>query len=256
MQLHELRLVSISLFLEDYIYLTLTIRMASITFGRPTAIPRDTPVPVPASIDDEYLSATGKGQQPEGTPSRLEFFARVLKFLDIRERLQAFEIYRPAKQGIAINLEKDLSTVLELNMEIDRFCEELPPHLLIDDNSDTARVQSCFELQSRVLRARCVSGVRQLSLMGLTCADRIMYTRLRILRPLIIAEAYRCITTTSTLLRVNTTTPKLSLRIWADMCQLCLSTAHDVLNELHMHLSHVNRTSPWHTLYCNLLDVS
>lgn len=133
--------------------------MASITFGRPTAIPKNTPVPVPASVDDEYLLTTGEGKQPDGIPSRLDFFVRALKFLDIREKLQAFEICRPTKQGLKTNMEKDLSTVLELNMEIDRFCEELPPHLLQYEDNDAmrAQLQPCFGLQSRVLRARCVS---------------------------------------------------------------------------------------------------
>lgn len=79
-----------------------------------------------------------------------------------------------------------------------------------------------------------------------------MYTRLRLLRPLVIAEAHRCVTTSaaSTATLAQTFASQLQAKFSEDMCRLCLLAVHEVLDELHGHLSSPHRTSPWHTLYC------
>ena len=83
-----------------------------------------------------------------------------------------------------------------------------------------------------------------------------MYTKLRILRPLVVAEAQRCVTSTVMDSSEKTFAPNLPFKVRADMCRLCVSTAHDVLDELHAHLCHVNRSSPWHSLYRKSLSSS
>ena len=55
------------------------------SFSRPTALSRENPVPTPEAIDDEYLSETDEGRQPQGVPSRLSFFVYALKLLDTGE---------------------------------------------------------------------------------------------------------------------------------------------------------------------------
>ena len=128
--------------------------MTSFAFGRPTIIPRDAPVPLLAAIDDEYLSTTIQGRQPENVPSRLDFFIYTLKLLGIREKFQSFELSRDDSQHITTHMGRDLGDMLDLITELDTFCQELPLHLQTSGNVTSIKSDSCFELQSRVLKTR------------------------------------------------------------------------------------------------------
>ena len=128
--------------------------MTSITFGRPTVVPRDTPIPLPTPIDDEYLSTTTQGRQPENVPSRLDFFIYALKLLGILERLQTYEHCRHGDQHNTTHGGKDLGDMLSLITDLDSFSQELPSHLQSGDNTRPPNSTSCFELQGRVLKAR------------------------------------------------------------------------------------------------------
>lgn len=85
-----------------------------------------------------------------------------------------------------------------------------------------------------------------------TSADafRVMYARLSVLRPFIVAEAKRCVSATAP----DQDTPKSILNthntLYMDLCSMCVSTAHDTLEALFSQLSSPYRSSPWHTLYC------
>jgi hypothetical protein len=61
--------------------------LTSVSFERPPALSKDSPVPLPALIDDEYLSEIVEGQQPQSIPSRLGFFVYMIKLINIREKL-------------------------------------------------------------------------------------------------------------------------------------------------------------------------
>jgi len=75
-----------------------------------------------------------------------------------------------------------------------------------------------------------------------------MYARLRTLRPLLLAEAKRSVSTTEN--GQETFASKIQNKLVQDLCVLCVSTAHDVLGTLHRQLFTVYRSSPWHSLYC------
>ena len=121
---------------------------------------RDSPVPLPALIDDEYLSETGEGQQPRNLPSRLELLVYGIKLINIRKKLQTNEVQNTA-MGKRRFYGQDINTTLQLMTELDSFVETLPYHLRADHASDHSRFvlpasgsENCFKLQTRVLEAR------------------------------------------------------------------------------------------------------
>lgn len=105
----------------------IALRMVSISFDRPTALSNDAQVPLPAFIDDEYLYATGEGQQPTGVPSRLEFFIYAMTLHDIRTKFQ-INHSQFSKIGNQYSGQR-LGDVLDMISDLDGFLKDLPPHL-------------------------------------------------------------------------------------------------------------------------------
>ncbi|KAF4629417.1 hypothetical protein G7Y89_g8733 [Cudoniella acicularis] len=206
--------------------------MTSLSFDRPRALSKDTAVPLPELIDDEYLSETNEGQQPQNVPSCLAFFAYAMKLLDIRAKFlidetQYLNIGRRKYSG------QKLGATLDLISDLDRFLEALPPHLRTDHTFafPESGNETCFKLQARILKAR------------------VMYARLCILRPFIAAEANRCVSATTSDQDLSKSTLNVQNTLYKDLCTLCVSTAHDALKTLDRQLSSVYRSSPWHSLY-------
>jgi hypothetical protein len=77
-----------------------------------------------------------------------------------------------------------------------------------------------------------------------------MYARLSILRPFIVAEANRCVSVTANDRERSKSSSNIMSKLCKDLCKLCVTIAHDTIEELHKQISTVYRTSPWHTLYC------
>jgi len=137
------------------------LRLTAISFERPPTLSRDTPVPLPAPIDDEHLSETEEGQQPRNVPSRLELFIYGIKLNRIRGKLPTNKVQNNAN-GKRIFSGQDIGITLQLMAELDRFIETLPHHLRTDHQSiehssfvpPALGKDNCFELQARVLKAR------------------------------------------------------------------------------------------------------
>jgi hypothetical protein len=134
--------------------------LTSVSFERPPALSKDSPVPLPALIDDEYLSEIVEGQQPQNIPSRLGFFVYMIKLINIREKLPTDKV-RNAPIGQKRFPGQDIDTTIQLLTELDRFVETLPSHLRADHASDhprfvlpASRNDNCFKLQTRVIEAR------------------------------------------------------------------------------------------------------
>jgi hypothetical protein len=145
---------------KNYIEVLILLRLTSIFFERPPALSRDSPVPLPTLIDDEYLSETGEGQQPRNLPSRLELLVYGTKLINIREKLPTNEVQN-TPFGKRRFSGQDTDPTLQLMTELDRFVETLPYHLRADHASDHSRFvlpasgsANCFNLQTRVLEAR------------------------------------------------------------------------------------------------------
>lgn len=129
--------------------------MACLSFDRPRALSKDTSVPLPQLIDDEYLSKTDEGHQPHNIPSRLTFFIYAIKLLNIRERSRVVETQK-VKADRAAYSGQELGATLDLISDLDHFVETLPTYLQVDHGHALLEPvdETYFQLQARVLKAR------------------------------------------------------------------------------------------------------
>ena len=129
--------------------------MTCLSFDRPRALSKDTSVPLPQLIDDEYLSKTDEGQQPHNIPSRLTFFVYAMTLLNIRERSRVVETQN-VKTDRAGYSGQELGATLDLISDLDHFFETLPTYLQVDHSHGLLESvdEACFQLQARVLKAR------------------------------------------------------------------------------------------------------
>ncbi|KAK9234213.1 fungal-specific transcription factor domain-containing protein [Lipomyces kononenkoae] len=205
-------------------------RLIANTFGRPKLLQiqgsfftTSISIPLPAPIDDEYLSETAEGRQPANKPSRITFFIHTLQLQEILEKLHDIEAKYIAYPNKVRTWNCSIRT---LKCDIDEFLQEVEhfelwlPHYLHADESPPGRYEDpCLQTQATTLKSR------------------ILYTRLRILRPLIIVNAGRI----------------LSLKrrdcVFKDLSRLCVSVSHSVLETLYRGLTSPKKTFPWHALY-------
>ncbi|KAL5313451.1 hypothetical protein ACEPPN_019184 [Leptodophora sp. 'Broadleaf-Isolate-01'] len=148
------------------------------TFGRPTMLPDSSSVPLPLIVDDEYLLEDGEGTQPITLQCRIGSFVYTIQLLDIlNEVLHSF--YAEDDQAQTRTDGKyeersmpDLYEMLRLDSKLDRFLEALPSNLKLQSllMSSDAPTGNCL-LQARVLYCR------------------FLYTRLLLLRPVILSLA-------------------------------------------------------------------
>jgi hypothetical protein len=85
---------------------------------------------------------------------------------------------------------------------------------------------------------------------------RVLYTRLYILRPIVLEEVILCSSAKQQQRAVGiqaTATKMAEQRLQDVLCKLCVETAHEVLEELHHSLTGRRRISPWHALFCMIL---
>ncbi|KAJ8104425.1 fungal-specific transcription factor domain-containing protein [Lipomyces tetrasporus] len=205
-------------------------RLIANTFGRPKLLQiqesffiRNLSIPLPAPIDDEYLSQTGEGRQPANKPSRITFSIYTLQLQEILEKLHDVETKYIAYSNKVRTWNRSIRT---LKRDVDEFLQALenfelwlPHYLHADESLSRTYEDHCFKTQAAIMKSR------------------ILYTRLRILRPLIIVNAGRI----------------LSLKrrecVFEDLSRLCVSVSHSVLEILYRGLTSPNKTFPWHTLY-------
>jgi len=234
-------------------------RIVAVSFDQQASPLKDKArVSLPGAIDDEFLSATSlEGEQPPGQPSRLEFFALAIRQLAIREKFDTFEIQN-SKGGKIAYSGQALGDTLDLMCEIDRFGEELPPHLRTDGTrvpDPRPDAENCFKMQASILRTRCVCSWR-MKIFPVTLPGshalfvRSLYARLRILRPLVVAEATRCVCASRRGQNARASLSGIQSKLCRELCELCVSCAHEALDDLHSQLTCSYPASPWHCLYC------
>ncbi|KAF2668487.1 hypothetical protein BT63DRAFT_425801 [Microthyrium microscopicum] len=205
-------------------------RLVSNAFGRRLRISETSTVPLPAEIDDEYLSTTTQGQKPPGTQSKITFMIQSLTLSAIADKsMSPRDRSRPVNVRDCSNLE--LGTILDISAEMDGFLERLPLHLKADAHSNYCDLSSCFELQAHVLKAR------------------VMYLRLQLLRPILLQQvAKRSPIEPLQADTGQTATMQVQNSLHLRICELCITAAQDVLVELHLALSGKQRTLAWHAL--------
>lgn len=118
-------------------------------------------VPLPITIDDEYLLEIGEGTQPPGSPCRLGLFVYTIRLLEILDEvLKSFYAQDAQEQVMDIDNQTkmpllDLDEMLRLNSQLDLFLDGLPDYLTIQGTSTDSDVQQDNTLlQPRILYCR------------------------------------------------------------------------------------------------------
>ncbi|KAI3573491.1 fungal-specific transcription factor domain-containing protein [Fusarium oxysporum f. sp. albedinis] len=208
-------------------------RLSATTFGRPVLHCRPHAIPLPEPIDDEYLSEFDEGCQPENSPSRIAFFIYSMKLFDVLDEI-LHKFYSHRYQNLAqdgtVTSSQYLSDVPRLCSELDQFVEGLPGHLKADRDMGAVEDESasCFHMQAMILKSR------------------VLYVRLLLLRPSLLIETRRSVSNQPSI--NNNTTRSLQRSYLREINRLCVSTCHEVLEEVHRNLGSLRQTSAWHTL--------
>ncbi|KAH8685020.1 fungal-specific transcription factor domain-containing protein [Ilyonectria robusta] len=211
-------------------------RLLAMTFGRPTMINKGNAVPLPAMVDDEFLSEHAEGVQPPETPSYLGLFVssctllelleKVLEFLSKNEHTPSFESQLEASKYRT----EMVMAVLDLNRQLDDFSISIPSYLRVavqedSDSPDANRVM----LQNHVLDCR------------------FLLTRLLLLRPLLLLT----ITMDEPKARFPDATGQsmLTNAMIKQCCELCVQTAFRLIDTVYASLRTPYRSSCWHAVY-------
>ncbi|KAH6961755.1 fungal-specific transcription factor domain-containing protein [Ilyonectria sp. MPI-CAGE-AT-0026] len=137
-------------------------RLICTTFRRPAMLSNSSSVPLPLMVDDEYLLEDGEGTQPVTSQCRIGSFVYTVQLLDIlKEVLHSFyaedgETQAPTTGKHEQRPMPDLHEMLRLNSKLDRFLEDLPTNLRMQNvpwNSEALTGNPL--LQARVLYCRC-----------------------------------------------------------------------------------------------------
>lgn len=118
--------------------------------------------PLPQDIDDEQLSATEEGRQPEMLPSRLASALYWLHLVPILEEMREMRLKPRTSSGQTHHgiglLGPDPGAILRLNSRIEDAIQGIPPHLRPDTNhmmmGFSEEQAAVFRYQGRVLRTR------------------------------------------------------------------------------------------------------
>ncbi|KAH7477397.1 hypothetical protein FOMA001_g10491 [Fusarium oxysporum f. sp. matthiolae] len=188
-------------------------------------------VPLPITIDDEYLLEIGEGTQPPGSSCRLGLFVYTIRLLEILDEvLKSFYAQDAQEQVMDIDNQKkkpllDLDEMLRLNSQLDVFLDGLPDYLTLQGTSTDSDVQQDnILLQPRILYCR------------------FLYTRLLLLRPLTLAADFSVTIGSSHHKDFDEAVVK-------EMTQECQETAHKLILVLHQGLGTVYRCSAWWSVY-------
>lgn len=195
-----------------------------------------TQIPPPLAIDEEHLSTSGEGRQPDGVPSRMDmilYSTKVMKILDemrTAARAPRLKINSPGDDFTV----PDPSALLHVNSQIDDLLDGLPPHLQqgVDYSKWSLSEDAIkyFQTQSHAIRFR------------------LMLLRVLLLRPSLLAEAQRWATRNAGV--SQTASVALQERFHREICMLCLSTVHSMVSEIHRTLSVSAGISTWYALHC------
>ncbi|KXX75529.1 Activator of stress genes 1 [Madurella mycetomatis] len=206
------------------------------TFGRAGITHTVSQPPLPLAIDDEYLSTTQEGRQPDNVPSRMELILWSVKQLEIMDAM------RTAVRAPRLKISRtggeftvpDPAAVLRVNSMIDDQLEALPPYLRVGADYSKMPISDddviCFRNQSHAIRFRLVC------------------LRILALRPSLLAEAHRWASSAQSTAQ-STASLMLQERLHREACLLCLTTVHSILEEIHSNLTTKNQVSPWYALH-------
>ncbi|OBS20254.1 hypothetical protein FPOA_06639 [Fusarium poae] len=208
-------------------------RLSATTFGRPVLHCKPHAIPLPEPIDDEYLSEVNEGCQPENIPSRIDFFIHSIRLFEVLDetlsRFYSNGYQRPGQDRTSTSFQY-LEDIPRLCSKLDIVVAGLPAHLVLDGTMEAANEStSCFRMQAMVLKSR------------------VLYIRLLLLRPSLLVEVRRLVSNQSPIYRHPT--PSLKQIFLGEISRLCVSTAHEIVDEMYQNLSSSQQNSPWHALF-------
>jgi hypothetical protein len=122
-------------------------------------------VPLPASVDDEYLSSQPgvDNVQPQGVPSKTEFYLQTLKLYNILEII--LSTFYPSGVSECVTSRGDTSTsatledldfnaILRIDTLLDEWHQNIPQHLIWCSEPASPGVNKLFLRQANVLELR------------------------------------------------------------------------------------------------------
>lgn len=227
------------------------------TFGRPTLIARKWKVPVPILIDDEYLRSDGvEGAQPPDTPSKMGLFVYSCALFELlAEILESFyvddcEATSTNPSIPAIPDENMIASALDFNRRLDKFADSIPIYLRTCETSQivVSDRDNHVNLQQQVLYCRYICPLNACEYIGVVLiSSRFLYIRVLSLRPvLLLATKY----TLRPTFRVRESS--LDRQLIEQCCNLCVLTAHRLVEAIHQHLGTAYRSTGWHSVYCTV----
>jgi hypothetical protein len=137
-------------------------RIAAMTFGRPMRISQEMAAraPLPNAIDDEYLAVSGV--QPQGQPSKLNFFITYCKLheilADILSNFYTNSVTQDSTSGVAHFSTRSGTRTIDNLLRIDRGMTEwyngLEPYLQMSSEYSDSEDALTFKRQGVILYAR------------------------------------------------------------------------------------------------------
>ena len=219
-------------------------RVLSMTFGRPAMISKSVAqaVPLPAMIDDQYLS-NGSNYDPHSDRSRPMSMAFFVKSLEIYEIVNdiLISLYSGTETsddalaafftgGDACSI-SSIDVVFQHDRALMSWGRTLPKHLKI----------SSFEWAANPLFKR----------QAIICRSRFLHTRILLFRPILTRFCLPKSTESETGTALD---ESLAQRTVVQCSSLCLRSAHDLIDLLHMNLTKDGTMGSlpawWYCVFC------
>ncbi|KAJ9299811.1 transcriptional regulator family: Fungal Specific TF [Paecilomyces variotii] len=221
-------------------------RLLAMSFGRPTMIGKSWNVPIPSLIDDEYLFDNGEeGVQPAHIPSRMGLFVWSCPLFEILAEILGYFYIDDGGDGYPKHLGSEacnkelLSRVLDFNRRLDNLFDSIPEYLKT----------------TKITRPTISDKNSSVSLQQQVLYCRFLYVRVLSLRPLLLLARRREQPSSSTRLPAK---GHLSLdeELIVRCCNLCVVTAHQIIESIYEHLDTAYKSSGWHSVYFTFASIT
>lgn len=231
------------------------------TFGRPAMISKAScgPVPLPATVDEEYISATSGADvaQPADRPSMMAFYAKSLELYEIMNDV-LLSLYKPVPEASLEDIHdfyfnkqtnEGEQTIFELDRALTRWTRSLPPHL--SQTSSPAFENPIFYRQSIVLRARWETHLEIEFLTTDAITHRFLHVRILLFRPILSKYCTARDVSADPFISLNDSFPH---RVALQCSIICVKVAQEVTELIHNNIPTGAAGGPlpawWYNILC------